>query len=133
MKQIKTGNNINPSLDNAKRVVAFAIRIQVLVFHKKNRISFLKPSSKQKVLPAVNMEELVWDFPSAVVLQNCWVERLNWKVRSGQEVHFTLFLPIDYNPAMVKKEKQSSLKVSEYKLAEGSTDDMLFNQFLPLK
>ncbi|HVE60693.1 MAG TPA: response regulator, partial [Chitinophagaceae bacterium] len=29
---------------------------------------------------------------------------------------FTLFLPIDYNPAHVKKEKQSSLKLSEYKL-----------------
>jgi len=32
---------------------------------------------------------------------------------------FTLFLPIDYNPAMAKREKQSNLHVSEYKLAEG--------------
>jgi HAMP domain-containing protein/signal transduction histidine kinase/CheY-like chemotaxis protein len=32
---------------------------------------------------------------------------------------FTLFLPIDYNPAMAKREKQSNLQVSEYKLAEG--------------
>jgi CheY-like chemotaxis protein len=30
-----------------------------------------------------------------------------------------LYLPIDYDPALVKREKQSSLKVSEYKLAEG--------------
>src|SRR5678815_4140933 len=32
------------------------------------------------------------------------------------------FLPIDYNPNLVKKEKQSSLTVSEYKLAEISDD-----------
>jgi HAMP domain-containing protein/signal transduction histidine kinase/DNA-binding response OmpR family regulator len=31
---------------------------------------------------------------------------------------FTLFIPIDYNPNLVKKEKQSSLTVSEYKLPE---------------
>src|SRR5439155_4031663 len=40
----------------------------------------------------------------------------------GHGSAFTLFLPIDYNPSMVKKEKQSSLTVSEYKLAE--SDDM---------
>src|SRR5204862_7453357 len=40
----------------------------------------------------------------------------------GQGSTFTLFLPIDYNPNLVKKEKQSSLTVSEYKLAEISDD-----------
>ena len=37
----------------------------------------------------------------------------------GEGSVFTLNLPIDYDPALVKREKQSSLKVSEYKLAEG--------------
>ncbi|HWJ28755.1 MAG TPA: response regulator, partial [Flavisolibacter sp.] len=40
----------------------------------------------------------------------------------GQGSTFTLFLPIDYNPNLYKKEKQSSLTVSEYKLAEISDD-----------
>src|SRR4029079_14384329 len=40
----------------------------------------------------------------------------------GQGSSFTLFLPIDYNPNLVKKEKQSSLTVSEYTLAELSDD-----------
>ena len=40
----------------------------------------------------------------------------------GRGSAFTLFLPIDYNPNLVKKEKQSSLTVSEYKLAEISDD-----------
>jgi HAMP domain-containing protein/signal transduction histidine kinase/CheY-like chemotaxis protein len=35
---------------------------------------------------------------------------------------FTLFLPIDYDPTKAKREKQSNLKVSEYKLAEGVAD-----------
>ncbi|MDJ1485740.1 HAMP domain-containing protein [Cytophagaceae bacterium YF14B1] len=36
----------------------------------------------------------------------------------GRGSTFTLFLPIDYNPNLIKKEKQSSLTVSEYKLSE---------------
>ncbi|HEU5166213.1 MAG TPA: HAMP domain-containing protein [Chitinophagaceae bacterium] len=35
---------------------------------------------------------------------------------------FTLFLPIDYDPVRAKREKQSNLQVSEYKLAEGLAD-----------
>src|SRR6187431_225412 len=41
---------------------------------------------------------------------------------AGMGSVFTLFLPIEYNAAVTKKEKQSSLTISEYKLAEGVTD-----------
>jgi len=40
----------------------------------------------------------------------------------GSGSTFTLFLPIDYDPAKAKREKQTSLQISEYKLAEGVTD-----------
>ena len=40
----------------------------------------------------------------------------------GMGSTFTLFLPIDYDPAKSKREKQTSLKISEYKLAEGVAD-----------
>ncbi|HWN89586.1 MAG TPA: HAMP domain-containing protein [Chitinophagaceae bacterium] len=40
----------------------------------------------------------------------------------GSGSTFTLFLPIDYDPVKAKREKQSNLQVSEYKLAEGVTD-----------
>ena len=40
----------------------------------------------------------------------------------GSGSTFTLFLPIDYDPAKSKREKQSNLKISEYKLAEGVAD-----------
>jgi CheY-like chemotaxis protein len=42
----------------------------------------------------------------------------------GEGSSFTLFLPIDYNPNLVKKEKQSSLKVSEYQLTENAGEDV---------
>jgi CheY-like chemotaxis protein len=40
----------------------------------------------------------------------------------GSGSKFTLFLPIDYDPAKAKREKQTNLKISEYKLVEGVTD-----------
>src|SRR5204863_6322818 len=40
---------------------------------------------------------------------------------AGMGSTFTLFLPIDYNPAVAKKEKQSNLTVTEYRLAESET------------
>jgi hypothetical protein len=40
----------------------------------------------------------------------------------GHGSTFTLFLPINYNPGMPKKEKQSTLTISEYKLSETSDD-----------
>jgi CheY-like chemotaxis protein/two-component sensor histidine kinase len=40
----------------------------------------------------------------------------------GSGSTFTLFLPIDYDPTKAKREKQTNLKISEYKLVEGVTD-----------
>jgi len=40
----------------------------------------------------------------------------------GSGSTFTLFLPIDYDPVKSKREKQTNLKISEYKLAEGVSD-----------
>jgi HAMP domain-containing protein/signal transduction histidine kinase/CheY-like chemotaxis protein len=40
----------------------------------------------------------------------------------GSGSTFTLFLPIDYDPAKAKREKQTNLQASEYKLAPGITD-----------
>jgi signal transduction histidine kinase/CheY-like chemotaxis protein/HAMP domain-containing protein len=43
----------------------------------------------------------------------------------GSGSTFTLFLPIDYDPAKAKREKQTNLKISEYKLAEGVPDALI--------
>ena len=48
---------------------------------------------------------------------------------AGQGSPFTLFLPVEYNADHVKKEKQSSLTFSEYKIMEQDSDNVPFNQF----
>ncbi len=52
---------------------------------------------------------------------------------AGQGSIFTLFLPIDYNPGIGKREKQSILKVSEYKLAESNNPDAIFHSVPTIK
>ncbi|MEP6700240.1 MAG: response regulator, partial [Bacteroidota bacterium] len=51
----------------------------------------------------------------------------------GKGSLFTLFLPIDYNPAINKREKQTSLKVIEYKLAEGNNPDAILQSVPTIK
>lgn len=43
----------------------------------------------------------------------------------GKGSTFTLFLPLEYNPEHFKKEKQSSLTISEYKLSQDNDDSTL--------
>ena len=43
----------------------------------------------------------------------------------GKGSTFTLYLPIDYNPDHVKKEKQSSLTLSEYKIAQENEESVI--------
>jgi CheY-like chemotaxis protein len=38
---------------------------------------------------------------------------------------FTLFLPVEYNPSLMKKEKHSLLKASEYQISQVSTNDAI--------
>ncbi len=51
----------------------------------------------------------------------------------GEGSVFTLYLPIDYNPGMVKKEKQSALKISEYKLGEGMEETEIIQSVPTIK
>ncbi len=64
--------------------------IPVLEFRRKNRISFSKHFSRQKDLPAVNMEEQDWAYPSAVDLQNCLGGTIELESEPGTRkyVHF---------------------------------------------
>jgi HAMP domain-containing protein/CheY-like chemotaxis protein/nitrogen-specific signal transduction histidine kinase len=48
----------------------------------------------------------------------------------GRGSSFTLYLPIDYNPNLVKKDKSSSLAISEYELAQN--DEKLAIQTVPV-